>query len=186
MAVAGVRDGMGTLVAVEHEDGVVLAADTRAVEGGTVRSDRVGRLFEISAAAAGGVGRQGDVDAFARALERAVDAYELERERDVGIDQLGRLASREAQDAGVRAAVAARDDDGHARVREVGPDGAVIESETVALGSGAETATGRLEGADDIPDREAAEQLARSAVEAAVERDVDTGGDIDVRHLSNR
>lgn len=175
---------MGTLVAIESSDGVVLAVDTRAVEGSTVRSDRAGRSFEMDAAIAGAVGSQGDVDEFRRALERAVDAYELERDRTVGIDQLGRMAAREAQEAGVRAAVAARDGEGRARLREIGSDGSVLESEAVALGSGAETALGRLEDVD-TGGREDAESLAEDALRAAVERDPATGGEIEVRHLSN-
>lgn len=173
---------MGTIVAIESSDGVVLAADTRAVEGTTVKSDRVGRLFEMDGALAGAVGRQGDVDAFARSLERAVDAYELDRDREIGADQLGRLAAREAQDAGVRAVVAARDG-GRARLREVDPDGSALESETVALGSGAETALGRLETADGDLDGDAAEEVAREAIAATAERDVETGSAIDVERL---
>jgi len=176
---------MGTVVAIAAERGVAIAADTSAVEGGTVTSRRLGRVFDFGSTGAGVVGDPSDIQAFERQLDAELKRWQLEREKQVEIDAVARIAARLTDEAPVDAAVGARDSTGTASLREVGTDGHVFENGRIALGSGAETALGHLETADPGPAPDDVEATARETVELVMERDVDTGDDIDSWSLGN-
>jgi len=95
-----------------------------------------------------------------------------------------RVAARVASETTVGAAVGARDSDGVPRLREVGADGHVFEGSEIALGTGAETALGRLETVGSGADAEDLGSTARDVVELVMERDTATGDDVDVWSLS--
>ncbi|WP_232701885.1 20S proteasome subunit A/B [Halobacterium wangiae] len=174
---------MGTVVAVETEDGVVIAADTLAVEDGDVTSKRVRRLFEFDAAVAGAVGDQGDVDEFGRRIEAELRQLDVEAGREVGITNLGQIAADVAEGLGVAAVVAAHDGEGRAKFQRIGEDGSTVSAAKAALGTGSSVALGRLEHADVGPELVDAAELARETVRAAQDRDPETGGDVDVVEL---
>lgn len=173
---------MGTVVAIETEGGVAIAADRRATSGGTVTGGAVDRVVDRGEVGAGVAGEPGDVDEFRQRLESELSEAEYDREIDVEV--LGRIAGRVAENAGVDAAVATYDDEGVPRLRQVGPDGSVLSEAVIALGSGAPTAFGRLEGADRDRDLDAAEAFVRDVVETAAERDPETGEEVDVWSLA--
>lgn len=177
---------MGTVVAIESDAGVVIAGDSRETRGNTVTSETVERVFDLDGIGAGAVGGAGDVDEFRRRLESELRSRRLETDGDPDLGWIARAAAEIAEATGVDAVVGARDDDGLARLRQVGPDGSVLENELVALGSGAPVALGRLEGADPDVDLAATEERAREAVETAAERDTGTGGDVDTWTLAGR
>jgi proteasome beta subunit len=177
---------VGTVVAVEVEDGVAVAANTGAVAGGTATDEGARRLFAFDAAVVGATGDQGDVDEFGRRIDRVVRELDVESSRDADVSSLGRRVADTADDLGVEAAVAARDDDGRARLSRVDASGASARTDTVALGTGAEPALGRLESADPGADLDRAAALARESVRAARARDPETVGDIEVAELPSR
>lgn len=176
---------MGTIVAIETDDGVAIAGDRRTTHSGTVTGDTANRVFDLDGIGAGAVGQEGDVDEFRRQLEAELREAELERGMDVDADSLGRIAARVAQDAGVDAVVAARDGDGAARLRQVGPDGSVLSDRSAAVGTGAELALGRLESADRDVDLAATEEFLRETVESLAERDPETGDEVELWSLAS-
>jgi proteasome beta subunit len=175
---------MATVVAVEVPDGVVVAGDRRATDGGTVASDALERVFGVGSAGAGVAGDPAAVQAFRRHFERELRSEELQRGSDLDAESVAGIAARESERAGVSAAVAARDRAGVARLREVGADGRVLPEQTVALGSGAALALGRLEATPFDGDVEETTALLREILAAVAERDAATGDTVDVWTLA--
>lgn len=176
---------MGTVVGIESDGGAVVAGDTRVAEDGSVTSEGGRRVFDLGDVGAGATGDPGDVQAFGRRLDAALREREHDADDAVEVDVVARIASTVAEETGVEAVVAARDGEGVARVRRVGPDGGVLEGPTVALGSGAAVALGRLAAADLAVDVAATEALAREILAAVAQRDAETGSDLDVWTLAN-
>jgi proteasome beta subunit len=176
---------MGTVVAIAAEGGVAIAGDTRRVDGQSVTSTQFGAVFDFQSAGAGVVGEASDIQTFGRRLESEVTRWRLERDSEVEIDALGRIAARIARETGVEAAVAARDASGIARLRKVGIDGHIFDASEVALGSGAEIALGRLETADPDSPVNDVTATAREVIELVLERDVATGDSVDIFSLGN-
>lgn len=174
---------MSTVVALETQGGVAIAADGQTADDGTITSRRVQHLVETDAVGAGVVGEPGDVQAFQRELTDELRQIRIERDEVVGIDTLGRIAARLAERSNVAAAVAAHDADGIARLRQVSRDGAVLEGPTVAIGDGAELAAGQLETVESGLDVDATERILVAILGRVANRDTETGGDIDVWSL---
>jgi proteasome beta subunit len=178
---------MGTVVAVQTEGGVVFAADTGAVDDSGVTSEGARRLFTFDEALAGAVGDQGAVDEFGRRVDAKLRELDVEGGRQVDLTSLARLAADLAEEVGVEAVVAARDEDGRARFRRIGPGGGALEGdEKTAIGSGASVALGHLDGASVGPDLTEAVELARASVETARDRDPETAADVEVAELPSR
>jgi 20S proteasome alpha/beta subunit len=171
---------MGTVVAIESRDGVVIASDTRSDDtlGGNAR-----RLVDLGALAVGVVGRPTEVDAFDRRFGAAVRERRVEHEGALTLETVARTAARTAKSTGVDAALAARDDGGTPRVRELGADGRLIGGPTVALGTGSLVALGDLEAARLDIDLGETEQLARAALRTASERDAETNAGVELWSL---
>lgn len=176
---------MGTVVAIETAGGVAIAGDRRATRGGTVTGASADRVLDLDEVGAGAVGDPGDVDEFGRRLEAEVEEFERDRDRAVDVEALGRIAARVAEATGVEAAVATRDGEGAARLRQVGPDGSVLDDPVGAFGSGAQIALGRLDTADRDRDLAGSEAFVRDVVETVAERDPETGEDVDVWSLAD-
>lgn len=173
---------MGTIVGVAAAGGVVLGGDRLTTDGSTVtgRTERVWDLEDVTAAA---VGPSGDVDVFRRSFEA-----ELNRQRTeagaLSLQRVANVAAERARDEGVDALVAARDGDGVARLREIGSDGSVLETEATARGSGTQVAVGALE-SGSAGSLDEAEDLVREALAAAGGRDAETGDEFDVVRLAD-
>lgn len=173
---------MSTIVGVETDTGAALAADRSSVTEGTVGGS-VDRVFEFEAAGAAAVGDPGDVASFGRRLRSELDRERLERDRPVDADRVARVAADLAASKGVKAIVAARDDDGEARLRTVDASGGVLEDTVAAGGTGAQLALGILE---DTADRDDPEERVRDALELVAERDAETGDAVDTYSLDSR
>lgn len=172
---------MPTVVAFETERGAVVAADRLVVDNDTVSSRNVDRIADFDDCGGAAVA---DPDRFRRELGGTRREYETDHGESPGIEPFTRMATDVASTVGTDAAVAARDDDGRARVRAVYADGSVIEDSPVALGTGAELAFGRLEAG--VPaDLDEAESFAREVVEGVAERDTRTGDEADVWTLAD-
>lgn len=177
---------MGTVVAIETSGGAAIAGDRLATRGGTVTSGGAERVVDLDEVGGGAVGEQGDVDEFHRRLDSELRSERMEREREIDVDLLARIAARIAEDAGVTAVVSTHDDEGVARIRQVGPDGSVLSGPIVAIGSGAQVALGRLEAAERERDLRSTEELARETIETVAERDTDTGEEVDLWSLPSK
>lgn len=172
---------MPTVVAFETEGGAVLAADRLVVSNDTVSSKRAERLAAFGDCGGAAVDDPGE---FRRELAGKRREYEADHGETPGIEPFTRLASEVAGTVGTDAAVVARNDDGHTRVRAVYADGSVIDDSPVALGTGAELAFGRLEAG--VPEGlEEASTFARELIAGVGERDTRTGDEADVWTLSN-
>jgi proteasome beta subunit len=176
---------MGTVVALESQDGVVIAGDSQAVTEENVTSKDVERVFDFDGVGAGVVGNTGDVQEFRRQLENELRSSRVEHGEDVEIDKLARIAARHARSANVTAVVATRDSDGTAHLRQVGSEGEVFDTTPIAIGSGAEIAFGRLETVSSARNTDEAESIAADTLEAVGERDADGGGEIVIWSLQN-
>jgi len=176
---------MGTVVGIEATGGVVIAADTSVTEDGVVTSGRLRRVFDFGSMAAGAAGPPDGVQTFGRRLGAELRTREIEHGSGIDIEKLARIAATESERAGVDAVVAAPDTEGVARIREVGADGRVLSSRTVAFGSGAAIALGQLETLDLDFDVDEATDAAREVLRVVSDRDPGTGDDIDVQTIAN-
>ncbi|WP_135854186.1 Ntn hydrolase family protein [Halorussus salinus] len=181
---------MATIVAIESEEGAVLAGDRRHAAGDTVASDEKPHVFDfgaVGAAAVGGegAGTTGGIDEFRRRLETEVQSHETEHGEEMGLTRLATRASELADEESVQAVVAARDEDGSASIRGIRSDGGLLGDAVVAFGSGAQLALGVLDGREEDRSLDKAEDLARDAIDAAADRDTDTGAEIDIYRLES-
>lgn len=174
---------MGTVVAIETDGGAAIAGDKRVIHGGTVTGESATRVVDLEGAGAGAVGEEGAVDAFQRRLE--VELQDARRDREVTADVLGRIAAPIAEETGVEAVVAAHDNEGVARIRQVGSDGSVLSDPVAALGSGTQAALGQLEGVDRGEDPDSSEELLREVLKNVAKRDSTTGDEVDCWSLAN-
>ncbi|ADJ16418.1 Ntn hydrolase family protein [Halalkalicoccus jeotgali] len=178
---------MGTVVGVRLADGVVLGADKRATSGSTVRSESVEKLFEFDGPEAGAVaaGETGAIQTFGRKLDTAVRQRGTEQGSTIRIDPLSRLASELANETGVEAVVAARDEEGVARLRAIDSAGGELDDDVHAQGSGRQFALGQLEGLDRDGSIDGAVEALESVFERIAERDTETGADCVVWTLAD-
>ncbi|WP_128478707.1 Ntn hydrolase family protein [Halorussus pelagicus] len=198
---------MATIVAVEADGGAVLAGDRRHTAGGTVASDDKRHVFDFGAVGAAAVrasdgvgepggagdaettGSAGGIDEFRRRLETEVEFHETERGEAMGVTRLATVASRIADDEGVEAVVAGRDDDKkndrQPRIRGLRSDGSILGDNVAAFGSGAQLALGVLEGREEGLSLDDVAELAREAIDTAADRDTDTDTEIDTYRLAD-
>lgn len=178
---------MGTVVGIRLADGVALAADRRATDGSTVRSDDLGKLFAFDAAGAGAgaAGSASAIQEFGRRLENELRQLRDRQNHKPSIEALERLAGDVASETGAEAIVAAREE-GVASLRAIDVEGGAIEDEVLALGTGAQVAIGGLEGIDPETSVEEVTGVLRDVLETVAERDAETGGEIDVWTLADK
>lgn len=173
---------MATVIAFECADGAVVAADRTVVQGDTVASTSQNRLLEFDDCGGAAVD---DPDVVRRELDAELRSYGTDHGESPSLEALTAIATDVLRSVGTDAGVAARDDEGVARVAAVYADGSVITGSPLALGSGAELAVGRMETADtDVPLDEAAE-LATTILQGVAERDTRTGENVDVYRLES-
>ena len=171
---------MSTVVAIETPTGVAIAGDTRIVDGESVSSDGFQHVFEVRGVGVGVVGEPGAVQQFRQRLDVAIQDRGFEGNNDPDIDVVARIAAREAKRAGVDVAVGARDDDGAPSLREVGSDGRVLDNSEIALGTGSAVALGLLEALDTDEAANDPTAAVRDVLQTVIERDTETGGEVDV------
>lgn len=175
---------MGTVVGIRLDDGVALAADRRATDGSTVRSDDLGKLFAFDGAGAGATGSASAIQEFGRRLEDELRQLRSREDREPSMGALERLASDVASETGAEAIVAARED-GLASLRAIDAEGGAVEDDVLALGTGAQVALGQLEGVDRDGSVEDADGILENVLEAVAERDTETGETVDVWTLAD-
>jgi len=171
---------MSTVVAVETPTGIAIAGDTQVVDGESVSSDQFQRVFDVRGVGVGVVGESGAVQQFRQWFDVALQDRGFEGDDTIDIDAVARIAARETERAGVDAVVGAHDDDGAASLRQIASDGRVLDSGVAALGTGSAVALGLLEALDMDEAANDPAAAMRNVLETVMERDVDTGGEIDV------
>lgn len=125
-----------------------------------------------------------DFDEFERQLNAETQEYRTERGEEMGIQRLGTISATIAEHTDTETIVSAHND-GIAQLREVGSDRRLLDDEVLAVGSGAQTALGQLEGANVDIDLDTADSLARDVLTTVAEHDTATGPDIDVWRLED-
>lgn len=171
---------MATIAGVECRDGAFLVADRVRTRDGRIATRDADHLVALDAVGAASVG--GDPDRFADELRAAVKSYRLER-GEPRIDAFARLAA-EALGRDAAAVVAARDDEGRARVCAIDGDGTIPADPVAVRGSGTELVLGGLV-FDAVPTLDEAADAVASAFAAAAERDPGTGADLDRYRLAS-
>lgn len=172
---------MPTVIAFEAAEGVVVAADRTIVRGNTVASTSADRTLEFEDCGGAVVD---DPDRARRKLDAKLRAYRTKHGDSPTVEPFTSLVQDVVSEVGTDAAIGARDETGEAQLRAVYADGSVIEEPPLALGTGAELALGRLEGAGPS-DLETAESFARDVLAAVAERDTRTGDEHDVWTLAS-
>jgi proteasome beta subunit len=176
---------MATIVGIEVDGGAAIAGDQLLTEDGTVRSGSKERVFDLGEVGAAAVGDSSDIDEFRRRLEAEVRDYETQHGDPMELTRLANIASDIADDEGVEAIVAGRDDREVARIRGVDADGGVTTDAIVAKGSGAQFTLGVLESADRAISLDSAGDLLRDAIDTTADRDTATGEDVDTYRLDS-
>ena len=188
---------MTTAIGFVAGDGAVVAADRSLVRGDRIESRDRQRVYGFDdwgiAIAGDGAGARStgsppsgdDVDAIRDRVEAAVREYETNRGEAPGVEPLAHVAGEIAAEFGTSLLIVGRDEDGDAAVVEIHADGSRLEDSPVAIGSGADLALGRLEGADTDVAIDAAADLASDVIEGIAERDPETGEEADVWTLAD-
>ena len=172
---------MPTIIAFETAEGVVVAADRTVVRENTVASTSAERTFGFQDCGGAVVD---DPDHTRRELDAKLRSYRTEHGDSPTIEPFTRLVQDVAKDVGTDAVVGAHDENGHAQLRAVYADGSVLTEPPLALGTGAELALGRLEGAGP-PDLESGAEFARDVLAGVAERDTRTDENHDVWTLAD-
>lgn len=172
---------MPTVIAFETAEGVVIAADRTIVSGTTVASTSADRTLDFEDCGGAVVDNP---DQARRELDGKLRSYRTEHGQSPTVEPFTRLAGEVTKEVGTDAAIAARDRDGKATLRAVYADGSVLTDAPLALGTGAELALGRLEGAGPA-DLEAGAAFASDVLAGVAERDTRTGEEHDVWTLAD-
>jgi proteasome beta subunit len=176
---------MATIVGIEVDGGAAIAGDRQLTQGGTVQSGSKRHVFDLGEVGAAAVGDSGGVDEFRRRLEAEIRDYETQHGDPMEMTRLANVASDIAEDEGVEAIVAGRDDREVARIRGVDSSGGVTTDAVIAKGSGAQFTLGVLEGVERGISLDSAEDLLRDALDTAADRDTATGEDVDTFSLDS-
>lgn len=178
---------MGTVVGLRTNEGVIVAADTATSSGTVVQSDDVEKLWEIHPTAIlGAASSSGSMRSFARAIRLETDRYETDRGERMDMNALSTLVASKLRSrpyANNEVLLGGVDDDAH--VFTVSREDGVLEDTCVSIGSGMEVVYGILD--DEAPASRStpeARKVACRAIEAAIERDTDTGGSIQLAEIS--
>jgi len=172
-----------TTVGIACKDGVVLAADRRASLGNMVLSENVTKVFQVDThLAMAGAGNVGDILSLLRVLRAESKLYQAKSGREMSVRALATLTSNLLH--GTRFApyfgwFLIGGYDGKPGLYSIDMAGGLTEDGFTAAGSGMEFAFAVLEDGfkEDLPLEEGI-KLAVRAINAALRRDVFTGGGI--------
>lgn len=183
----GVQVG-GTVLGLTVREGVVLAADTRTSRGTVVGSESVRKIVQVSPTGAiGSTADLGTSRTFIRRLRARVNRYELRRGTPLSIPALVSLAAEAlgSDDAPVTTLLLGGIDDEGSHVVTISRDDGATEAAYAAVGSGREFAYSVLDDADmDSPSMDAGRRVAVRAIRSAIERDVATGGEVQLVEIT--
>jgi len=176
-----------TTVGILCEDGVILAADKRAVSGyfiGHKKTDKISLIKPYIAVTMAGTVAEAQI--LIDQLKGEANLFEMTYGRRLSVRALASLA---AQGMGgqyryarypIQLIVGGYDDDGPA-LFAVDFFGALTEEKMIATGSGSPVALGQLQGHDFLHMKvEDSAPLVRKAIEAAIEWDTATGEGVDL------
>lgn len=172
---------MPTVIAFETGEGVVVAADRTVVRDTTVASTSAERMLGFEDCGGAVVD---DPNEARRRVDAELRSYRQTHEESPTVEPYTRLLRGVVTAVGTDAVAAARDESGAAQVRAVYADGSVLEDPPLALGTGAELALGRLEGARPSG-LSAGAEFARELLSGVAERDPRTGDEHDVWTLEH-
>lgn len=182
---AHVMIGGATAVGLVFRDGVILAAEKRMTYGGFIAAKSVKKVFKITesvgAACAGWVA---DMQELVKTIRFTVSMRELEFGVKSSVGSIAKLTSvvlRENKLYPLMTQVIIGGYVAKPQVFSLDPLGSLLEDKYIAVGTGAEMATGLLETEykDDLGEDEARGLVIRS-IKAAVGRDATSGDGVDL------
>ena len=184
---------MTTIVGIKTKEGVVLASDKRASKGFFIGSKIVQKISKIDDTLAIAIaGQLSDAEHLIKVATAERKLMELRRGFPLSVRESSRLIANLAysglknyQPYYVELLVAGVDSKG-AHVNVADMSGAITTEDYAASGSGAPIAYGVLESLyDSTMTNEAAKEVAKKAVLAAMERDPGSGNGVDVLIIPN-
>lgn len=184
---------MTTIVGIKTKEGVVLASDKRASKGFFIGSKIVQKISKIDDTLAIAIaGQLSDAEHLIKVATAERKLMELRRGFPLSVRESSRLIANLAysglknyQPYYVELLVAGVDSKG-AHVNVADMSGAITNEAYAASGSGAPIAYGVLESLyDSTMTNEAAKEVAKKAVLAAMERDPGSGNGVDVLVIPN-
>lgn len=178
----------GTLLGLTTSDGVLVAADTRRSRENVVNSEDVQAIYQVHPTAVlGSTGNPGAVQSFVRTIKAEADRYETSKDEPMGIPTLATVAVRELRERSmpdVTFLLGGVDDSSH--VFTLSREEGVLEDAYAAIGSGRAVVYGALDAeAPQSPSMAEARRIAGRAIESAAERDIRTGGGVQVAEISD-
>ncbi len=186
-----------TTVGIRYKNGVILVADRRASMGYLVAHKNFHKIYKITEDIGMTMsGSVGHAQKILQLVRSEMESYEIRKGKKPSVRACASLMSNVLFNYGlyVQLLVAGKDDKGY-HLYTLTPDGANVEDEYIASGSGSVVAYGVLEDkySKDMEEKEAIKVAAR-AVKAAINRDIYTGDGLDVmvindkgaRHLSEQ
>ncbi|MEM3400227.1 MAG: archaeal proteasome endopeptidase complex subunit beta [Candidatus Micrarchaeia archaeon] len=176
-----------TTVGIVCSDGVVFAADKRAVMGYFIANREVEKIFRIDERMAiTTAGSVGDAQTLVRWLSAEAQLYKLRTDKYMTPYAATTLISNILSAYKffpflVQLLIGGLNDSGEGEIYNLDPVGGVTKEKFVSTGSGSPVAFGLLEDAykDGVTTKEAA-PLALKAVSIAMKRDVGTGDGVDL------
>ena len=178
---------LATALGVKYKEGVVLAADRRVAYSSFILSKAARKVFLINnRVGISTAGLPGDFQELIDAIRYNIFMYEMETEKKASPLNVAKLLSLllyQGRFRGIYYAeliVGGLEDD-NPKIYVLDPAGGLLEENYVAVGTGAQVATGILERRyrDDMTKDEAVD-LATKAMKEAIERDALSGDGIDL------
>ncbi len=178
---------LATALGVKYSEGVVLAADRRVAYSSFILSKAARKVFLINdRVGISTAGLPGDFQELIDAIKYNIFMYEMETEKKASPLNVAKLLSLLLYQGRFRGVYYAElivggleDDD--SKIYVLDPAGGLLEENYVAVGTGAQVATGILERwyKDDMT-KDQAVDLAMKAMKEAIERDALSGDGIDL------
>lgn len=185
-----------TTVGIICKDGVVLAADKRATAGHLIATKHIKKVLQISdSLALTTAGLVSDIQLLVKWIKSEINLFELRNHRKPSVKEVANLLALVVYNnirkfspiQGVTHFLLAGFDT-EPRLYDIFPDGSVTDiKEFVASGSGMELAYGFLESnySKNI-NVDQAKDLAVKAINSALNRDVGSGGGVDVIAITSK
>ncbi len=178
---------LATALGVKYKEGVVLAADRRVAYGTFILSKAARKVFSINdKVGISTAGLPGDFQELVDAIKYNIFMYEMDAEKKASPTNVAKLLSLllyQGRFRGIYYAelIVGGIEGGVPKIYVLDPAGGLLEEDYVAVGTGAQVATGILERwyKRDM-DKAEAEDLAVKAMKEAIERDALSGDGIDL------
>ncbi|MBD3158694.1 MAG: proteasome subunit beta [Candidatus Lokiarchaeota archaeon] len=175
-----------TVVGMKCKDGAVIATDSLISWGTMVLTDKGIKAFKLTdTIVLASAGLTSDYQMLVNRIKAQIRLYEMDQKKPITVKALAKMIAntlyrRKLSPLFVQTIVVGVDDEGPS-LYTLDMGGSLLEEDFAATGSGVQTAYGVLEKEynEDVVVKEA-EEIATHAVQAGIERDVQSGGKIHI------